>query len=246
LLVADGANSGLRKQLGVAVEEKSYRQHALIANIASAEKHDHCAFERFTDQGPIAFLPLLPAPGGEARTALVWTLTPERANELLTCPEPEFLQALQERFGYRLGRLQHVGERHAYPLSLVQSTEQARNGVVVMGNAAHALHPVAGQGYNLALRDIAALGQELASAEARGVSLGDLSVLQRYCDKQRADQERTVSASDILPSLFMHPDPVLGLARDIGLSGLDILPALKRELVRYAAGVGEMEVASHG
>lgn len=246
LLVADGANSGLRKQLGVAVEEKSYRQHALIANIAFAEKHDNCAFERFSDQGPIALLPLLPAPGGEARSALVWTLTPQRANELLTCPEQEFLQALQERFGYRLGRLQQVGERHAYPLSLVQSTEQARKGVVVMGNAAHALHPVAGQGYNLALRDVAALGHELASAEAEGASLGDLSVLQRYCDKQRADQDRTVGASDILPSLFMHSDPVLGLARDIGLSGLDILPALKRELVRYAAGVGEMEVTPHG
>lgn len=245
LLVADGANSGLRKQLGVAVEEKSYRQHALIANVASAEKHDNCAFERFSDQGPIALLPLLPVPGGEARSALVWTLAPQRANELLVCPEQEFLQALQKRFGYRLGRLQQVGERHAYPLSLVQSTEQVRKGVVVMGNAAHALHPVAGQGYNLALRDVAALGHELAAAEAEGISLGDLSVLQRYCDKQRADQERTVSASDILPSLFMHPDPVLGLARDIGLSGLDILPAVKRELVRYAAGVGEMEVVAH-
>jgi len=117
---------------------------------------------------------------------------------------------------------------------------------VVMGNAAHALHPVAGQGYNLALRDVAALAQELANAAVAGVALGDLGVLQRYCDRQRADQTRTVGASDVLPSLFMHPDPVLGLARDIGLAGLDVLPALKRELVRYAAGVAAVEHVSHG
>jgi len=237
LLVADGANSGLRAQLGVAVEEKPYRQHALIANIAFAQSHGNCAFERFTDKGPIALLPLLPSASGEQRSALVWTLSPERADELLHCPEEKFLEALQDRFGYRLGKLLHVGERHTYPLSLVQATEQVRKNVVVMGNAAHALHPVAGQGYNLALRDVAALGQELAKAQAAGVPLGDLGVLQRYCDGQRGDQVRTVGASDILPSLFMHPDPVLGLVRDLGLAGLDILPGLKRELVRHAAGV---------
>ena len=237
LLVADGANSGLRQQLGVAVEEKPYRQHALIANIAFAKGHGNCAFERFTDKGPIAFLPLLPTANGEQRSALVWTLTADRADELSHCPEQDFLGALQDRFGYRLGKLKQVGERHTYPLALVQAAEQVRKNVVVMGNAAHALHPVAGQGYNLAMRDVAALGQELAKAQAAGVPLGDLSVLQRYCDGQRGDQARTVGASDMLPSLFMHPDPVLGLARDMGLAGLDIFPALKRELVRHAAGV---------
>ena len=246
LVVADGADSGLRRQLGVAVAQKPYGQHALIANVATAEPHRGCAFERFTDQGPVAMLPLLPAAGGEYRSALVWTLSPERAQHLLACPEDEFLRALQERFGYRLGRLRQVGERHSYPLALVQSTEQVRQGVVVMGNAAHALHPVAGQGYNLALRDVAELASTVAEGIADSAPPGDLAILQRYQQRQRADQERTIEFSHHLPSLFMHPDPVLGVARDIGLAGLDLLSPLKREFVRYAAGVAGMREQAGG
>jgi 2-octaprenyl-6-methoxyphenol hydroxylase len=237
LLVADGANSGLREQLGVAVEEKPYDQHALVANIASAEPHGGCAYERFTDEGPLALLPLLAAPGGEHRSALVWTLPPDQAGHLQACPEQEFLQTLQGRFGYRLGRLLQVGERHSYPLALVQSSEQVRQGVVVMGNAAHALHPVAGQGYNLALRDVAELGAALAAGMAAGLPPGDLATLQGYQQRQLPDQERTIGFSDRVPALFMHADPLLGLGRDLALAGLDIMPGLKREFVRYAAGV---------
>jgi 2-octaprenyl-6-methoxyphenol hydroxylase len=237
LLVADGASSGLREQLGVAVTEKQYHQHALVANVASREPHRGCAYERFTDEGPLALLPLLPAPGGENRSALVWTLPPERARYLRDCSAPEFLQALQQRFGYRLGRLLHVGERHEYPLSLVQSSEQVRQAVVVMGNAAHALHPVAGQGFNLALRDVTELGRVLGHGIAAGLAPGDLAMLQRYQRRQQSDQNRTIGFSDRVPALFMHGDPVLGLGRDLALAGLDIMPALKREFVRYAAGM---------
>jgi 2-octaprenyl-6-methoxyphenol hydroxylase len=237
LVVADGAGSGLREQLGVAVNEKPYRQHALVANVAFARPHRGCAYERFTDEGPLALLPLLPAASAAQRSALVWTLSAARAQQLVDCPAAEFLQSLQERFGYRLGRMLHVGERHTYPLSLVQSSEQVRHGVVVMGNAAHALHPVAGQGFNLALRDVTVLGQELSKGIAAGLPPGDLSLLQRYQRRQQRDQHRTIEFSDRLPALFMHADPVLGLGRDLALAGLDIMPALKREFVRYAAGV---------
>jgi 2-octaprenyl-6-methoxyphenol hydroxylase len=237
LVVADGAGSNLREQLGVAVSEKSYRQHALVANIASAAPHAGCAYERFTDEGPLALLPLVATAGGEHRSALVWTLPPERARQLRECGEAEFLQALQARFGYRLGRLLQVGVRHEYPLSLVQANEQVRQGIVVMGNAAHALHPVAGQGFNLALRDVAALGNVLRDGIAAGVLPGDLAQLQIYQRRQQPDQERTIRFSDRVPALFMHADPLLGLGRDLSLAGLDILPALKREFVRYAAGM---------
>ena len=246
LLVADGASSGLREQLGVAVAEKPYGQHALIANVASAQSHRGCAYERFTDDGPVALLPLLAAPGGEHRSALVWTLPPDQAEHLQACPETEFLQSLQDCFGYRLGRLLQVGERHCYPLSLVQSSEQVRQGVVVMGNAAHALHPVAGQGYNLALRDVAELGAVLAQGLAAGQPLGDLATLQRYQQRQQPDQDRTINFSDRVPALFMHPDPLLGMGRDLALAGLDMMPPLKREFVRYAAGVAAMEDQASG
>ena len=246
LLVADGAGSGLRDALGVAVEEKPYRQHALIANVATAQPHGGCAYERFTDEGPLALLPLLPGPGGENRSALVWTLPPELAGKMQDCADREFLDRLQQRFGYRLGRLLQVGERHSYPLSLVQSTEQVRQGVVVMGNAAHALHPVAGQGYNLALRDVAELAAVLSQGISAGTHPGNLAMLQRYHSRQLPDQERTIGFSDRVPSLFMESDPVLGLARDMALSGLDILPPLKREFVRYAAGVAELGEKASG
>lgn len=240
LLVADGATSGLRHKLGVAVAEKSYSQHALVANVAFAQPHGGCAYERFTDQGPLALLPLLPTRQGEHRSSLVWTVAPEEAEHLQNCPTDDFLRALQDRFGYRLGRLQTVGERHSYPLALVESSEQVRQGVVVMGNAAHALHPVAGQGYNLALRDVAQLGAVLAEGISGGRPPGDLALLQGYLRRQQPDQARTIQFSDYLPSLFMHSDPVLGLARDLALSGLDIVPPLKREFVRYTAGLAAL------
>ncbi len=240
LLVADGATSGLRDQLGVAVHEKAYDQHALVANVAFAQSHSACAYERFTDQGPLALLPLLASRPGEHRSSLVWTLSQSRAEHLQACPQEEFLRSLQDRFGYRLGKMLQVGERHCYPLALMQASEQVRQGVVVMGNAAHSLHPVAGQGFNLALRDVAELTAVLGAGLAQGESIGDLALLQRYTQRQQSDQDRTIQFSDRLPGLFMHGDPLLGLARDMALSGLDILPPLKREFVRHAAGVAGM------
>ncbi|MEM8561094.1 MAG: 2-octaprenyl-6-methoxyphenyl hydroxylase [Pseudomonadota bacterium] len=240
LVVADGAGSSLRAALGMQVQHTPYEQHALIANVSHALKHSNCAFERFTDQGPLAFLPLWQSKSGENRSALVWTVPPEQAVYLQAAGELEFLQTLQDRFGYRLGRMLGVGERHSYPLSLVQSQEQVRQGVVVMGNAAHALHPVAGQGFNLALRDVAQLSTVLKEGVEFGSQLGDISLLQHYLTLQQADQSRTIEFSDRVPALFMLTDPVLGLTRDMALSSLDILPPLKRLFVRHAAGMAAM------
>lgn len=238
LLVADGANSALRQSLGVEVSAQDYAQHALIANVGHALDHRGCAYERFTPQGPLAMLPMLSGEAKEGgRSALVWSLPQAQARPLMECPETEFLSTLQQRFGYRLGRLQHVGERHAYPLVLTEAQEQVRTGVVILGNAAHSLHPVAGQGFNLALRDVARLGAVLVEARKEGAALGELAVLQRYIGQQAGDQQRTTAFSDLLPGLFMQRDPALALLRDIGLMALDLSPSLKREFVRQTAGV---------
>jgi 2-octaprenyl-6-methoxyphenol hydroxylase len=220
LVVADGADSGLRERLGVAANSRPYGQQALVANIGHAAPHSGRAFERFTDQGPLAVLPLLPGGDGGPRSALVWTLAAEHAETLSQCDEDEFLGALQERFGYRLGRLTRVGERSSYPLALVQSREQVRSHVVIMGNAAHSLHPVAGQGFNLALRDVEALVDTLARSRPAD-SPGSLSLLQQYRDRQSLDQRRTTAFSDRLPGLFMQRDPLVALVRDLGLLALD-------------------------
>ena len=237
LVVADGAESGLRERLGVAVDRKPYAQQALICNVATDRPHQGCAFERFTDQGPLALLPLQPVPGAEHRSALVWTLPPEQAETRQAEPEEAFLQALQQRFGYRLGRLRQAGQRSIYPLALVQSEEQVRSGLVVMGNAAHALHPVAGQGFNLALRDCAALADTLGETLHAGQSPGDLALLQVYQQRQRMDQQLTVGFSDVLPGLFMQHNPLVQAARGMALSGLDWLAPLKRTFVQQAAGM---------
>ncbi len=238
LVVADGAQSGLRASLGISHREQRYEQQAVIANVAHRIDHAGRAFERFTPRGPLAMLPLAREPGAtRARSALVWTQPAAEAAALLESSDEEFLRRLQRAFGYRLGRLEQVGQRHSYPLALVEAEEQVRSGVVIMGNAAHALHPVAGQGFNLALRDVARLAGCLAEACARDVSPGDLAVLQGYRDAQAADQAQTTAFSDRLPDLFMQPDAAVSALRDLGLFALDMTPGLKREFVRRTAGV---------
>jgi ubiquinone biosynthesis UbiH/UbiF/VisC/COQ6 family hydroxylase len=167
-VIADGARSALAARLGIDSEERNYGQTAVIANIAHAAPHGGRAFERFCDSGPLAMLPLTRAEDGRSRSALVWVKEAADAAEILALDERAFLRRLQPAFGYRLGRLLAAGNRASYSLALVQATEQVRAGIVVLGNAAHTLHPVAGQGFNLSLRDVAALVGALRTAHTSG------------------------------------------------------------------------------
>jgi len=237
VVIADGARSGLATSLGMLSEHKDYEQHALIANIGHRKPHLGCAFERFTDEGPLAMLPLIDAPDGEPRSALVWVQPPDHAARVARLAPAQFLATLQQRFGYRLGRLTRAGAIHAYPLSLLRATEQVRSGVVLLGNAAHSLHPVAGQGFNLSVRDVAALADTLASAQAQGREPGSLAVLQGFVQRQSSDQERTIGFSDALPRVFGSGLLPLALARDLGLIGMDLLAPARSVLVRHATGL---------
>lgn len=229
-VLADGGRSGLREQLGIAVKTTPYGQSALIANISTAEAHQGQAFERFTDEGPMALLPM-----SENRSALVWTRQGSDAQRLAALPDREFLAELQQVFGYRLGALTQVGARHLYPLSLVEASEQVRPHLVVLGNAAHSLHPIAGQGYNLSLRDTLALAEALLDSPA---TPGDFSVLQDYLQRQRLDQQMTVGFSDQVTRLFSTAQPLLVAGRNLGLLGLDLLPPAKHWFARQAMGLG--------
>jgi 2-polyprenyl-6-methoxyphenol 4-hydroxylase len=237
LVIADGARSRLRDRLGIVARQRTYDQSAIIANVGHGQPHGGRAFERFTPRGPLALLPLVRPDSGVHRSALVWTLPPRDAADLMEAGDADFLARLQGEFGYRLGRLQQVGVRQSYPLALVETEEQVRSNVVVMGNAAHSLHPVAGQGFNLALRDVARFSGILGDALGSGVSPGDLEVLERYRSAQSGDQRLTTAFSDRLPGLFMSEDRSLGLIRDFGLFALDLSPGLKREFVRQTAGL---------
>ncbi|WP_312966297.1 2-octaprenyl-6-methoxyphenyl hydroxylase [Stutzerimonas kunmingensis] len=229
-VLADGGRSGLREQLGIQVSRRPYGQTALIANITPGKPHGGLAFERFTDDGPMALLPLQ-----DDRCALVWTRSQADAARLAQAHEAVFLGELQEAFGYRLGALQQVGARHLYPLTLIEAEEQVRSGLVVLGNAAHSLHPIAGQGYNLSLRDVEALSVALLCSDA---ALDDLAVLQEYARRQRFDQRVTVGFSDQVTRLFGDSGRLVAAGRNLGLLGLDLMPAAKRWFARQAMGLG--------
>ncbi len=229
-VLADGGRSSLREQLGIHVRQRPYDQSALIANITPGEAHRGQAFERFTEQGPMALLPL-----PDNRCALVWTRLGNDARRLLELDERGFLRELQQVFGYRLGALRQVGVRHLYPLALVEAQEQVRPHLVVLGNAAHSLHPIAGQGFNLSLRDV----QSLAEALLGGPQVpGDLQTLLGYHQRQRLDQALTIGFSDQVTRLFGSTQPLLAAGRNLGLLGLDLLPPAKRWFARQAMGLG--------
>ncbi|WP_339513921.1 2-octaprenyl-6-methoxyphenyl hydroxylase [Pseudomonas sp. RL_15y_Pfl2_60] len=229
-ILAEGGRSGLREQLGINVKQTPYDQSALIANVSTREAHAGQAFERFTDDGPMAMLPL-----AGNRSALVWTRSTADAERLLGLPDAAFIAELQLAFGYRLGAISQIGERHLYPLALVEAQEQIRPHLVVLGNAAHSLHPIAGQGYNLSLRDTIALADCLLDSAA---PLGDFTTLQGYLRSQQLDQQLTVGFSDQVTRLFSSGEPLRVAGRNLGLLGLDLLPPAKRWFARQAMGLG--------
>ncbi|WP_454256498.1 2-octaprenyl-6-methoxyphenyl hydroxylase [Pseudomonas sp. Marseille-Q8238] len=229
-VLADGGRSSLREQLGIAVRITPYGQTALIANVSTADAHQGQAFERFTDEGPMAMLPL-----SGNRSALVWTRPGNDAERLLGLDDKAFLAELQNAFGYRLGALRQVGGRHVYPLALSEAQEQVRPHLVLLGNAAHSLHPVAGQGFNLSLRDTLALADCLLASPA---APGDFATLQRYRQSQQQDQALTVGFSDQVTRLFGRGESLLVAGRTLGLLGLDLLPPAKRWFARQAMGLG--------
>lgn len=232
LVVADGAESTLRDRLGVAAERSDYRQVAIIANVTPRRFHQHVAYERFTDSGPLAFLPL-----GSGRCAVVWTVWAEEAPEILGLDDAAFLARLQALFGQRLGTLLQAGRRSAYPLELVTAEQQTGGRFVVLGNAAHSLHPVGGQGFNLALRDVAVLAELLATARHTRGDPGDPALLERYEEWRHADQTRSVDITDGLVRLFTNPLLPVRAARGAGLVALDLLPLAKEALARQTMGL---------
>lgn len=231
LLVVDGAHSQTAAKLSIEHLREPYQQHALIANVETALPHQNVAYERFTKTGPLALLPLQ-----GKRMALVWTQPDHTLEQVMASSDAEFLSLLEPQFGGRMGGFTRVGERQSYPLVLSRAREHYRPHLMLLGNAAHSLHPVAGQGFNLALRGLSALLDVTANSPAE--QLGELAQLTQAAAAHASDLKLTLSASDALVKGFSNDYLALSLLRELGLVGLNNAPALKRRFAEQAMGLG--------
>ncbi len=232
VVAADGARSVIREQAGIAAERWDYGQTAIIATLTTQRFHDHVAYERFTPDGPLAVLPL-----SDGRCGLVWIRRPDEAARLLALPDAGFLAELEAAFGFRLGRLLRVGVRHAYDLALSRAGRHVAPRLAIVGNAAQTLHPIAGQGFNLGLRDAACLAEVIADALAAGqVDVGAEPVLRAYADWRDQDQRRIVAFTDGLVRVFAAPLGAMRGLRSLGLLAFDALPPAKAALSRLSVG----------
>ena len=232
LVAADGSNSKVMQLLNIGRSQKNYNQTALITNITPSKKHNNVAYERFTETGPLAFLPMQ-----SNRCSVVWTLQPKQAEELFALDDADFLSQLQECFGFRLGQFTKVGTRQTYPLTLQAATQIVHGRVLVVGNAAHSLHPVAGQGFNLALRDIAILSELIVDSVRSTADIGQQPMLQEYAQLREQDIKRVYRFTDTLVKTFSNNIPVLGHLRSMGLLLVDVLPDVKHQLAKQSMGL---------
>ena len=231
VVAADGGDSFVRQALNIPVRRWEYGQHAIVTNITPEQPPAGVAFERFTESGPVALLPMR-----EQRCALVWTVRDEELAQSVALNDARFIEQFQRRFGFRLGRFVRVGRRHSYPLSFVRARASIGPRVAVIGNAAHTLHPVAGQGFNLGLRDVAALAEVVTDAHRAGGDVGSPATLAAY-ERWRSREQRAVAlATDGLVRVFSNPLAPVRAARNLSMLALDALPFSKHLLAKSAMG----------
>lgn len=234
LIGADGRDSFCRQALGIGVDEYDYQQVAIVTTVQTSKPHQQIGFERFSPNGPLALLPL----HEPYRRSVVWTVAKGTEQQWLGIEnEQHFLTALQQTYGDRAGKFEKAGQRFCYPLSQVLAHQQVVGRVVLMGNAAHTLHPVAGQGFNLCLRDADVLVRYLSHQHQHGLDLGDHRVLKAYESARLIDQQRVARFCDGIVKGFGHPRGHVKLLRNLGILAFDSLPKAKPILANYAMGL---------
>lgn len=231
VVAADGAQSMIRDLRHIAFEVHDYNQVALIANVTPQLSHANCAYERFTPTGQLAVLPHV-----GRRCGLVWVLPAEQAQDWLACEEAEFLSEVQKRFGFRLGYFQRLGTRASYPLRMGKPETDIGYRTILIGNAAHTVHPVAAQGFNLGLRDVALLAENLVAAARNGTDLGEARLCQDYSQARARDQQGMMQLTDGLVRVFTHPSGLVRAGRSLGLLGMAMSPTARRQLARRTMG----------
>jgi len=242
LVGADGARSQIRERAGIATQGWNYGQSAIVCTVGHERDHEGRAEEHFLPAGPFAILPLT-----GNRSSIVWTERAEEAERIVALPENEFHDELEKRFGLHLGDLKVAGARRAFPLGLFTARKFIGERLALVGDAAHIIHPIAGQGLNMGLRDVAALAEAVTDAARLGLDIGADDVLERYQRWRRFDTAMMGVATDSLNRLFSNRSDVLRLFRDVGLGLVERMPPLKRMFIREAAGfTGEVPKLMRG
>lgn len=242
LVAADGTNSQIRKLSGIQTSLSDYQQSAIIANVSTQKPHKDQAYERFTEHGPIALLPMT-----ENRSSLVWTHDTKNGNaaidSIMSMNDESFLKELDQAFGFRLGKFIKVGKRSTYPLSLVTSDKNTAHRTVIIGNASHTLHPVAGQGLNLALRDVAVLSDLIANLISNTPKKikNITELLVTYEESREKDLKNTIRYTDSLVRMFSNDNVFLGHARAGGLLAVDRVPPMRKWLSRQSMGINHRQ-----
>ncbi|EHK5111575.1 2-octaprenyl-6-methoxyphenyl hydroxylase [Vibrio parahaemolyticus] len=229
LVAADGAVSQCCQQIGLELSEHDFGQVAVIANIVTQEPHQGRAFERFTENGPVALLPM-----SDSRMSLVWCLRPDEAQIVMELSESEFLERLQQDFGWRLGAMQKVGLRASYPLLLRHRKQNISHRFAIVGNAAQTLHPIAGQGFNLGIRDVVTLAEELVK---QGEDVGRYQGLIRFSQRREADRNETIWLTSSLVHVFSNDLLAMRIGRNTALAAMDNLSFFKQPLLRHTLGL---------
>ena len=230
-MAADGTRSALATACGIDWQQEPYEQLAVIANVSTAVAHNGRAFERFTAHGPLAMLPM-----SEGRCSLVWCHPLEQREEILSWSDERFCRELQTAFGWRLGRITQAGKRSAYPLSLTAAVKAFTHRAVLVGNAAQTLHPIAGQGFNLGLRDVMSLAETLTEAQETGRDVGDYAVLAHYQQRRQGDRLATVGVTDSLVHLFANRWAPLVVGRNVGLMTMELCPPARDAFAQRTLG----------
>ncbi len=243
IVAADGSNSSVRDMMGISASQTPYGQRAIIGNLLPGKPHENVAYERFTDRGPLALLPI-----ADERAAFVWNVDEKDAADILALDDDAFLGALQDAFGYRLGRFSRVGQRAAYPLVLSKALRLTATRSVLVGNAAHGLHPVAAQGFNLGMRDVAALCDCIADlCEESAADIGSAELLARFASWRKADQSKLVQFTDGLVQLFASRKLPVRVLRNAGMLAFDFVPGVRSEFARHTMGLaGRLPRLSRG
>lgn len=247
LVAADGARSGVRDMMGISTQTRDYKQRAIVGNLLTEKPLLNRAYERFTSQGPLAILPL-----SDERAGFIWTVSERDADRVLGLSDEDFIEELQAEFGFRLGKFSRVGTRAAYPLALSKAVRMTATRSVLVGNSAHGLHPVSAQGFNLGMRDVAALCDCIADTRNADAGAGDFdpgaaAVLQRYAEWRRADQKKLVHFTDNLVRLFGSTRPGVRTLRNLGMIGFDLIPGVRNLFAKHTMGLaGKLPRLSRG